>query len=97
MLINKMRFWLNSVMGSSSYGHHHQAAPSKDRIREVSHKTLKMLFQLINKQRPAVDTVVQSNTYKWHQVKPEHVLQSDVSESQLDCLIPLHDCIKLCP
>lgn len=82
-------------MGAPSYSQH-QAAPSKERMREVSQKALKMLFELTGKTRPNVE-VVPSSSYKWNLVRPEHVLRSDVPESQLDTLIPLHDCIKLVP
>lgn len=82
-------------MGAASYTHHN-AAPSKERMREVSQKTIGFLFELITKPRQDVE-VIASTSYKWNLVKPEHVLQSDVAESQLDTLIPLHDCIKLIP
>lgn len=96
LLINKIRFWLNSVMGAASYSLHH-AAPSKERMREVSQKTIGFLFELITKPRKDIEAIATSTSYKWNLVKPEHVLQSDVAESQLDTLIPLHDCIKIVP
>lgn len=95
LLINKIRFWLNSVMGAPSFSQHH-AAPSQERMREVSQKTLGFLFELITKSRGDVK-FEPSTSYKWNLIKPENLLQSDVAESQLDTLIPLHDCIKLNP
>ena len=94
LLINKIRFWLNSVMDAPSYSRHHHAAPSKERMREVSQKTLGFLFELITKPRKDAE-FVPSTSYKWNLVKSEHVEQLDDEESQLDTLIPLHNCIKL--
>lgn len=65
-------------------------------MREVSKKALDMLFTLINKNRKEIE-VVTCTSFKWNLIKPEHVLQSDLSENQLDQLITLHDCIKLVP
>lgn len=80
-------------MGQPSYSQHH-TAPSKERIREVSQKTLGFLFELINKPRQDVE-FVPSTCYQWNLVNPEHILQLDDAENQLDTLIPLHDCIKI--
>ncbi|XP_046649298.1 probable ATP-dependent RNA helicase spindle-E [Daphnia pulicaria] len=95
LLINKIRFWLNSVMGALSFSQHH-AAPSQERMREVSQKTLGYLFELITKSRGDVE-FLPSTSYKWNLIKTEHLLQSDVAERRLHTLIPLHDCIKLNP
>ncbi len=95
LLINKTRFWMNSVLGVVPHGQH-QAAPSKERMREVNQKTLGFLFDLILKPRKDVD-FVPSTSYKWNLIKPEHILQSDCPESQMETLIPLHDCVKMIP
>ena len=95
MLINKMRYWLNSVLGERSHSQS-QAAPSTERMRQVSSKVLELVFELINTQRKDVD-VVSTCGHKWNLVKPEHVLKGDTSENQWDSVIPLHDCVKLIP
>ena len=66
-------------------------------MREVSQKTLKMLFDLISKKRDDVEVVsFPSSKSQWNLVPSNAVLQSsDSSDNQLDQLFALHDCIKL--
>lgn len=94
LLINKARYWLNSVFGAAHSFSSPNAAPSIERIREVSHKTLNSLFELITKQRKDIE-VINTCSYKWNLIRPEHIIFSDVPDSQLDTLVPLHDCVKL--
>lgn len=61
---------------------------------EVNQKSLQMLFELIDKPRKSVE-VIPTTGYKWGLIRPEHLLRTDVSESQLDNLIPLHDCVQI--
>lgn len=80
-------------MGPATYSNH-QAAPTRERILEVNHKVHQMLFELIHKPRKGVE-VIQTNSYKWGLVRPDHVFRVDVPQSQLEDLIPLHDYIKI--
>lgn len=95
MLINKVRYWLNSVLGERSHSQY-QSAPATERMREISSNVLSLIFELINSQRKDVD-VIPSYRHKWNQVKPEHILKGDLSENQRLNVIPLHDCVKLVP
>ena len=99
LLINKSRFWFNSVLGPTSYSLSGCSAPSRERMLEVSQKTLKMLFDLITKHRDDVDDIVclPPSQSKWNMIPPDQVLESDSSENQIDQLIALHDGIKLNP
>ena len=99
LLINKSRFWFNSVLGPTSYSSSGCSAPSRERMLEVSQKTLKMLFDLITKHRDDVDDIVclPPSQSKWNMIPPYQVLESDSSENQIDQLIALHDGIKLNP
>lgn len=94
LTINKLRFWLNSVLGIPSFSDH-VAAPSVERMREVSFKSLGLLFDLIHS-RQDVEVVV-GTSYRWNQLRADHILVSDRPENKVGSLIPLHDCIKLIP
>ena len=99
LLINKSRFWFNSVLGPTSYSSGGSSAPSRDRMREVSQKLLQMLFDLITKHRNDVEVVSfpSSKSSQWNLVPPNDVLQSGTSVNQIDELFALHDGIKLVP
>ena len=64
-------------------------------MREMSQKTLDVLFQLITKPRKDASDVPMTNSYKWNQIKPQNIIRSDAPDSQLDTLMPLHDFVKL--
>ena len=97
LIVNQVRFLLNSVLASQSYSTtvYSQEAPSIERLSEVSTKVLQLLSILINAPRKNVDVVHSSNTYNWNVVKKEHLLQSDSYENQSASIFPLHDLIQV--
>ncbi|KAK4021218.1 hypothetical protein OUZ56_003137 [Daphnia magna] len=70
VLINKIRFWLNSVMGAASYSLY-DGLSFQENIQKVNQKTTGFFFELITKPRRDIE-VIASASYKWNLVKPNH-------------------------
>ena len=93
LIINKVRFLLNSIPASQFYDStvYSQVLPSVERLSEVSAKVLQLLSTLIYTPRKKVDVIYPLNSYKRNVVKRELLIQSDSFDNQQSSVLPLHN------
>lgn len=95
-MINKMRYWMNSILGAKSYINSDFSATTSGSVREDGLIRLnRLLFELIKTRRDV--EAVHTTHGRWNQVKPDYVLEIDDPNNQRECLFPQHNCIKLVP